>query len=307
MGDFGLMFYNARWYDPALGRFVQADTVIPGGLQGLDRYAYVTNNPLKYVDPSGHCPVGIPAEDCQGDSPSSMADNTIELTETDTELLIILIVGESTSGWVPLDVDYQKAWALLNKISYDIAHGNFASAKASWGSTERGVLTALDISEISDKEIKDKYRSYRNGKMSVEGFTKIESEVRRAISQWKRYGSRSFADPVRGAVGYRDLSGMRDDNIQSDGNGVKLEDRLDWIGEVGNLGIALDKDKIEANWWRKHYGSNRRYSVITDVYPIGWETLVDDKYGIPDDKGIYPHINYTKYTVTFFVYGDGDY
>ena len=28
--DFGLMFYNARWYDAALGRFAQADTVIPG-------------------------------------------------------------------------------------------------------------------------------------------------------------------------------------------------------------------------------------------------------------------------------------
>jgi RHS repeat-associated protein len=52
--DFGLMFYNARWYDPALGRFAQADTIVPGGVQGLDRYAYVSNNPLRYIDPTGH-------------------------------------------------------------------------------------------------------------------------------------------------------------------------------------------------------------------------------------------------------------
>ena len=26
--DFGLMYYNARWYDPTLGRFAQADTII---------------------------------------------------------------------------------------------------------------------------------------------------------------------------------------------------------------------------------------------------------------------------------------
>jgi len=51
---FGLMFYNARWYDPQLGRFAQADTIVPGGAQGLDRYAYVRNNPLKYTDPTGH-------------------------------------------------------------------------------------------------------------------------------------------------------------------------------------------------------------------------------------------------------------
>ena len=53
---FGLYDYRARWYDPALGRFVSADTVVPepGNPQGLNRYAYVTNNPLRYTDPSGH-------------------------------------------------------------------------------------------------------------------------------------------------------------------------------------------------------------------------------------------------------------
>jgi RHS repeat-associated protein len=53
---FGLMFYNARWYDPALGRFTQADSIIPQGqgVQAWDRYAYANNNPLRYTDPSGH-------------------------------------------------------------------------------------------------------------------------------------------------------------------------------------------------------------------------------------------------------------
>jgi RHS repeat-associated protein len=50
----GLYFYNSRWYDPMMGRFIQADTIVPGGIQGLDRYAYTANNPLKYIDPSGH-------------------------------------------------------------------------------------------------------------------------------------------------------------------------------------------------------------------------------------------------------------
>jgi RHS repeat-associated protein len=51
---FGLMFYNARWYDSTTGRFAQADTIIAGGVQGLDRYAYVYNSPVNYNDPSGH-------------------------------------------------------------------------------------------------------------------------------------------------------------------------------------------------------------------------------------------------------------
>src|SRR5512138_3707522 len=49
MGDFGLMFYNARWYDPALGRFAQADSVVPDGVQGYDRYTYGNNNPSRYT------------------------------------------------------------------------------------------------------------------------------------------------------------------------------------------------------------------------------------------------------------------
>ena len=55
--DFGWMYYKARWYDPALGRFNQADTIIPKAEnpQSWDRYSYVKNNPISYNDPSGHC------------------------------------------------------------------------------------------------------------------------------------------------------------------------------------------------------------------------------------------------------------
>ncbi|GAB4582093.1 MAG: hypothetical protein Fur0022_48460 [Anaerolineales bacterium] len=32
--DFGLMYYVARWYDPVLGRFAQADSIVPGAENG---------------------------------------------------------------------------------------------------------------------------------------------------------------------------------------------------------------------------------------------------------------------------------
>ena len=52
----GLLFYNARWYDPAVGRFLSADTIVPepGNPAGLNRYLYSLGNPLRYTDPSGH-------------------------------------------------------------------------------------------------------------------------------------------------------------------------------------------------------------------------------------------------------------
>ncbi len=47
---------NGRIYNPLLGRFLSADTIIqfPGNLQSYNRYAYVHNNPLTFADPSGH-------------------------------------------------------------------------------------------------------------------------------------------------------------------------------------------------------------------------------------------------------------
>lgn len=52
---------GARYYDPQLRRFITPDTIVqsPYDPQSLNRYAYVRNNPVKYVDPSGHTTVGI--------------------------------------------------------------------------------------------------------------------------------------------------------------------------------------------------------------------------------------------------------
>ena len=56
--SFGLYDYNARWYDSAIGRFTQADTIVPSpaSAKAFDRYAYVYNNPINASDPSGHVP-----------------------------------------------------------------------------------------------------------------------------------------------------------------------------------------------------------------------------------------------------------
>ena len=52
----GLMYYNARFYDPKIGRFIQADSIVgdPSNPQSFNRYSYVDNNPIKFTDPTGH-------------------------------------------------------------------------------------------------------------------------------------------------------------------------------------------------------------------------------------------------------------
>jgi len=45
----GLYYYNARYYDPKIAKFTQADTLNVSP----NRYTYAQNNPLRYTDPSG--------------------------------------------------------------------------------------------------------------------------------------------------------------------------------------------------------------------------------------------------------------
>ncbi len=71
MSTIGLYDYRARFYDPYVGRFISPDTIVPnpGDGQNFNRYSYVRNNPLKYVDPSGHMEIN------EGDwAPSPLVD-----------------------------------------------------------------------------------------------------------------------------------------------------------------------------------------------------------------------------------------
>lgn len=54
--DLGLMDYKARFYDPSIGRFLQPDLIVsnPSNSQTWNRYSYVSNNPIRFADPSGH-------------------------------------------------------------------------------------------------------------------------------------------------------------------------------------------------------------------------------------------------------------
>jgi hypothetical protein len=44
-----LYYFNARWYDPTLGRFITEDPI----KDGVNWFAYVSNNPLNRIDPTG--------------------------------------------------------------------------------------------------------------------------------------------------------------------------------------------------------------------------------------------------------------
>ena len=55
-----LVYMNARYYDPATGRFLSTDpkALAPADVDNFDRYDYANSNPIRYTDPDGRYACG---------------------------------------------------------------------------------------------------------------------------------------------------------------------------------------------------------------------------------------------------------
>jgi RHS repeat-associated protein len=56
LDETGYYYFGARYYDASQGRFITPDGIVqsPRDPQSLNQYAYARNNPLAFVDPTGH-------------------------------------------------------------------------------------------------------------------------------------------------------------------------------------------------------------------------------------------------------------
>ncbi|WP_347815000.1 RHS repeat domain-containing protein [Leptospira noguchii] len=138
----GFYFYNARYYDPGIGRFTSADTLIPDeyNSQAWNRFAYVYNNPIGAKDPTGHAPQDYDAG--FKDSSKGIVKGTVDS------------VKSALSAPTPVNAAVNSAVA-TGKGVYDLAKdykGTYNSAK-----DFAGKLTSKD----------DKVRDYAAGQAAA--------------------------------------------------------------------------------------------------------------------------------------------
>lgn len=94
----GLINMNARLYDPVIGRFMSADSIVPDLYTPLDhnRYSYVRGNPVIARDPTGHWAVyaaaAVFAWAHYGDNPTLQLASTV--------LLQVVMMNPSTTPFV---------------------------------------------------------------------------------------------------------------------------------------------------------------------------------------------------------------
>jgi len=97
----GLIYMGARYYDPLLRRFISADTIVADGENSLayNRYAYVYNNPVNMVDPTGHCAMADDACRRLADQLYEKYGWRIEGVWTIEQMRIFLAAGKSILNW----------------------------------------------------------------------------------------------------------------------------------------------------------------------------------------------------------------
>ena len=113
----GLIYLRARYYDPATGRFISEDPI----KDGLNWYVYCSNNPVKYIDPSGTVPV-----------------------ET--------IIDLASIGWSFSDFVSNPSWANFGFLAWDVAAALVPYAPGSYSA--KTIKAGTQILSKSDNYVK---------------------------------------------------------------------------------------------------------------------------------------------------------
>jgi len=153
--------YDARLYDPVIGRFISPDSIVPDYFnpQSLNRYSYCLNNPLIYVDPTGHY-----ANDPGEDPPDSGLEKDEKESKGDT-------VETNPDGLEGLNEDpFQVAgWKDIVKSIKNFVKG---SVKTGAKGGAEGAATVIDVMD----QIGNNPEEFINGVPEINGTRAMERQ-----------------------------------------------------------------------------------------------------------------------------------
>jgi RHS repeat-associated protein len=146
-----LVHMNGRVYDPVIGRFMSADPYVDGELdtQGWNRYSYVKNNPLSFVDPSGYGAEGANTK-CNGDPCPPEVTNPEGIPE-------VTVSGKREKPETLPSVGHF-VWTLPTQIALSYGEGSWQTAIVDWtigdAYAARDKVAAGDYSDAASSALK---------------------------------------------------------------------------------------------------------------------------------------------------------
>ena len=164
MDNSELYYYGARFYNPEIGRFISADSVAGEitSTQSLNKYVYVTNNPMKYVDPSG-----------------KYIESAIDAASITWSIHDVTSNPRDWTNWLALSAD------VITAAFPFIAGGGMIVRAVKSGDNIQDAMTAtqkIDKSFDAGKELEKKY-GVDNAKKLVGGSDNFDDARRLAMDQ----------------------------------------------------------------------------------------------------------------------------
>ena len=165
-----LVYLRARFYNPVIGRFLQEDNVYE---DGLNLYVYCRNNPVRYVDPSGHG-TESPADKNSGDTGSKNSKNGSNNHDSSFDNL-----NTSVSDLELPEGTWDEGPATRGKTIDDM-YNNTGSNYPVIDKFEDGVATSVKSRDLNSK-------TYQNG-------SKLESVIKRDVDKLANFDGAKWGD-----------------------------------------------------------------------------------------------------------------
>ncbi|WP_162907581.1 RHS repeat-associated core domain-containing protein [Allorhizocola rhizosphaerae] len=157
-GRTGLDYLGARYYDPAIAKFISADPLLDMRMpEWLNPYAYANNNPISRMDPSGlkaECNAKAKCETAKADPkkpkpPGDKCKGKANCTDAALRAILKALTGKPWTGKIPEYLDFYHATTPeaarnIKKYGIDLSAGG---VKTDFG---QGFYVTTDLDQAQD-------------------------------------------------------------------------------------------------------------------------------------------------------------
>ncbi|WP_028582814.1 RHS repeat-associated core domain-containing protein [Desulfogranum japonicum] len=190
----GLIYFQARYYDPSIGRFTQRDPIGLAG--GINTYAYVGNNPGNAVDPSG-----LLAQQSGGwwqEGGQSYFDSTLAMASGLTTTVSVSAVSEGNDGMdLSVLLDSDTAWWEKGLSGISLADTSMHPSLFYYASGSGGVQTipAVTNAASTGKAAMQTLAAYKNLRKVAEAGQDTHQIGRKTVMKQLVAEAASIANP----------------------------------------------------------------------------------------------------------------
>lgn len=196
----GLYYYNARYYNPGLGKFGQPD---PIG-QRANGYEYVDNNPMMNTDPSGYGKVMLGNGLVGRNEYWKMNRNRLmlharsPLDEAVVRNITLSVFAENNQGFNPAFTTEIITWIMINRYNRGIAvfDGGFGELLSALETGYPELKSNITLDKKAEILVASCFENPEGCPKQAKNYEKVKEIVMRVMHKYER----GVSDPTQGSL-----------------------------------------------------------------------------------------------------------